>query len=95
MTVSHCKGVGVVAEDAANVLLKEVVVSEIGGTGIVLDGVSRVVFPSMLAGVQSGVQGSEVHSIGCRAMSVHGGNATLLRSGGMFAVGNTIYDFAQ
>lgn len=60
-----------------------VTISDIGGTGV------------DMRGVRSGVRDSLLHDIGCRAAVVHGGNATALTPGHMYAINNTIHDFAQ
>lgn len=97
ITVAFCKGVGVEAGqtveqpggnaqqpgEVSDVVLRQLTVSHIGGTGI------------DMRGLRSGVTDSTIYDIGCRAVVVHGGNATLLLPGNSYAINNTIQDFAQ
>jgi hypothetical protein len=83
ITVQNCRGVGIEALGVSDVTVRAVTVRMIGGTGI------------EIRGLRSGLRDSTLHDIGCRASIVHGGNATLLIPGNMFAINNTIHDFAQ
>ena len=71
------------ARRVENVTIEGVTVRSIGGTGV------------DMRGLHSGIKDSALFDIGCRAAVVHGGNATMLQPGHMFAINNTIHDFAQ
>ena len=97
LEIAHCKGTGIEAGHTvqqpggnaqlpggvSNVTVDSVTIHSIGGTGVDMRGHS------------SGIRNSDLHDIGCRAAVIHGGNATLLQPGNMFATNNTISMFAQ
>lgn len=96
LEIAHCKATGIEAGhtveqpggnaqrpgSVVNVSVNNVTIHSIGGTGVDMRGHS------------SGIRDSDLHDIGCRAAVIHGGNATLLESGNMFATGNNISMFA-
>jgi hypothetical protein len=97
LEIAHCKGTGIEAGHTVeqpggnaqlpggitNVSVSSVTIHSIGGTGV------------DMRGRGSGIRDSVLHNIGCRAAVIHGGNATMLESGHMFATNNTISLFAQ
>ena len=96
LEIAYCKGTGIEAGNTVhqpggnaqlpglvlNVSVSGVTVHSIGGTGVDMRGRS------------SGIRDSVLRDIGCRAMVVHGGNATTLEPGHMWAINNTISHFA-
>jgi hypothetical protein len=97
LEIAYCKGTGIEAGNTVhqpggnaqlpglvrNVTISGVHIHSIGGTGV------------DMRGRNSGIRDSNLHDIGCRGMVVHGGNATLLEPGHMFAINNTARNFAQ
>ena len=96
LEIAHCKATGIEAGNTVeqpggnaqlpgsvtNVSVSNVTIHSIGGTGV------------DMRGHGSGIRDSVLHNIGCRAAVIHGGNATSLTRGNMFATGNNISMFA-